>query len=259
MKKFTVELAKKAGNFLLKNFRKDRGILRIRDMSKEIVTKYDKMSDRMIREAINKKFPDYNILTEESGLKDKNSEFTFVVDPLDGSSNFAIGNPFFAVSIALLHHDKPIFGVTYAPFLKELFIVEEGKGAFLNNKRIHVSDVENLEKSYLVSCEGGERSNIRISMINAALHPRVKDLRKLGSGAIESAWVACGRGEAFITTKIEPWDIGTGVILVAEAGRKITDFNGKPWKPVKTDVVFSNGKVHDKILKVIAHISNVPG
>jgi myo-inositol-1(or 4)-monophosphatase len=251
MEQFIVELAKKAGNILLKKFRKDYNLLRFRGLVKEVTTKYDKMSDKFIIKELGKKFPDYNILTEESGLINKNSEFTLIVDSLDGSGNFAVGNPFFSVSIGILHLDEVIFGVTYAPFLKELFVAKEGGGTLLNGNVVHVSEFEKLEECYLVSCEGGEKSNLRISKINAALHPNVKDIRKLGSGAIEAAWVSCGRAEAYITTKIEPWDVAAGVILVREAGGKVTDFEGKDWKPEKSDTVFSNGKIHDKILKVI--------
>ena len=251
MKKFAVQLVKKTGKFLLKNFRKDYSLSRLRGVAKEVVTKYDKKSDEIIVKAISKKYPSYNLLTEESGFRNKNSDFTWIVDSLDGSSNFSVGNPFFSVSIALLHLDKPIFGVAYAPYLKELFMVEEGKGTLLNGKRIHVSKIKELKKSYLLSCEGGEKDNVRISRINSKLHPRVKDVRKLGSAAIESAWVSCGRVEAYITTKINPWDVAAGVIFVTEAGGRVTDFNGKPWKPVKDDFVFSNGKIHRKILRLI--------
>jgi myo-inositol-1(or 4)-monophosphatase len=251
MKRFITQLTRKVGKFLLKNFRKDYSMLGLRGVAKEVVTKYDRISDEMIVKAISKKYPDYNIMTEESGFKDKNSEFTWMVDSLDGSSNFAVGNPFFSVSIALLHYDKPILGVIYAPFLKEMFIAEEGKGTLLNGKIAHVSGIEELSESYILSCEGGEKNNIRISRINSKLHPRVKDLRKLGSAALESAWVACGRAEAYLTTKIDPWDVAAGVIIVEEAGGKITDFKENVWKPIKTDVIMSNSKIHNKILSMI--------
>lgn len=251
MRTFATSLAKKSGNILLKNFRKDHRLLRMRGVSKEIVTKYDKTVDKFIVKAITKKFPTYSILTEESGCRNKNSEFTWIVDSLDGSGNFAVGNPFFSVSLALVHLGKPILGVTYAPFLKELFIAEEGKGALLNGRPVCVSNIGQFRKCYLVSCEGGEKNNIRISKINAKFHPKVKDFRKLGSGALESGWVSCGRAEAYIATKISPWDIAAGVLLVTEAGGKVTDFRGKPWRPVNSDMVFSNGKVHGKILKIL--------
>ena len=250
MKKFIIELSKKAGKFLLENFRKDSDLFRLRGTTKEIVTKYDKASDKMLVDALSKKFPDYNLLTEESGFRDKKSDFTWIVDSLDGSSNFAVGNPFFAVSIALVHHNKPILGVAYAPFLKELFVAEEGSGALLNSKAIHVSYIDQLDKSYFVWCEatGG---HLRMSRINANIQPKVKDLRKLGAGSLECAWVACGRADAFVVTQVEPWDVVTGTVLVSEAGGKVTDFKGNAWKPKRSDVVFSNGKIHDKILEIV--------
>lgn len=250
MKKFIIELAEKTGKFLLKNFRKSPDLFRLRGTTKEIVTKYDKQSDRIIVDALSKKFPDYNILTEESSPRNKGSDFTWIVDPLDGSSNFAVGNPFFAVSIALLHHEKPVLGVAYAPFLKELFVAEEGAGALLNGKAIHVSAVKALGKSYFVWCEAAG-SSLRMSRINANIQPKIKDLRKLGAGSLECAWIACGRAEAYVTTAIEPWDVAAGVILVMEAGGKVTDFKGKAWKPVRSDAVLSNGKIHNKVLEII--------
>lgn len=251
MKEFTIDLSKEAGRFLLKNFRKDYSLLSIRGIAKEVATKYDKMSDDLIVKALIKKTPDYSIMTEESGLRDKKSEYTWIVDSLDGSSNFVVGNPLFAVSIALMHNDKPILGVAHAPFLKETFVSEEGKGTLLNDRIVHVSDIENLEKSYILTCEGKEKNNIRIGRINTILHPGVKDVKKLGSAALESGFVCCSRADGYLTTMIDAWDVAAGVILVEEAGGKVTDFNGKEWKPVKMDVAMSNGKIHDKILEKI--------
>ena len=251
MKKFTIDLAKRVGRFLVKNFRKDYSLLSIRGVAKEIATKYDKMSDELIVKALEKKTPDYNIMAEESGTKDKKSEYTWYVDSLDGSSNFAVGNPLFSISIALLHDNRPILGVAHAPFLKETFVAEEGKGTLLNNREVHVSDVKTIGRSYILTCEGKAKDNVRISRINSILHPKVKDLRKLGSAALESGWISCSRADAYLTTEIDPWDVASGVIFVEEAGGKVTDFKGKDWRPVKTDVFMSNGKIHDKILRMI--------
>jgi len=251
MKKFTIDLTRRAGRFLLKNFRKDYSILSIRGVAKEVATKYDKMSDNLIVKALEKKTPTYNIMTEESGFRDKKSEYTWIVDSLDGSSNFAVGNPLFSISIALLQDNKPILGVAHAPFLKETFVAEEGKETLLNGRTVHVSDIDILEKSYILTCEGKAKDNVRISRINSILHPRVKDLKKLGSAALESGFVSCSRADAYLTTSIDPWDVAAGVIFVEGAGGKVTDFNGKEWRPVKTDVIMSNGKMHDKILGII--------
>lgn len=253
---FAVKVAKKAGKYLLDNFEKHPKLIKERGMAKEIVTKYDKVSDKIIKEELIKKYS-YNLLTEESGfiaVGPDESKRTWIVDSLDGSSNFALGNPFFSVSIALMKRSEIVLGVVYAPFLKELYTVEKNKGAFLNGKRVHVSKIKELKKAYLLSCEGGEKTNKRVAKINSVLHPKVKDMRKLGSGALEGAWVACGRADAYITTKIYPWDVASAVLLVKESGGEVTDFKGNPWKPKQTDLIFSNEKIHDKILYQIKNL-----
>lgn len=248
MKSFAISVAKKAGTFLLRNFGKETALVKKRGTAKEVHLLQDLKSDKLIIREIKRKFPIHNILTEESGFIDKKSDYTWVIDPLDGSTNFARGNPFFAVSIALMKKKELLVGVVFAPFLKELYVAEKGKGAYLNGKRLHVSRTNAFSKSYFVSCEGGDANNKRVAKINAAFHPLVKDMRKLGSAALESSSVAAERSEAYIVRQISPWDVAAGVLLVEEAGGKVTDFAGKPWKAKKANLVFSNGKVHQKIL-----------
>ncbi len=249
LKQFAVSVAKKAGAFLLRTFKKDVSLVKKRGTAKEVHLLQDVKSDKLIITKIQRKFPAHNILTEESGFIDKKGEYTWIIDPLDGSTNFARGNPFFAVSIALMKKKELLVGVVFAPFLKELYVAENGKGAYLNGKRIHVSQINTLAKSYFVSCEGGDATNAPIAKINAKFHPLVKDMRKLGSAALESSSVACARSEAYLVRQISPWDVAAGVLLVKEAGGKVTDFEGKPWKSLTSNVVFSNGKVHKKLLK----------
>jgi myo-inositol-1(or 4)-monophosphatase len=147
-----------------------------------------------------------------------------------------------------MKNDTLMVGVVYAPFLNELFSAERGKGAYLNGKRIHVSSITALSKCYIVSCEGSERTK-RIAQIDAYFHPKVNDLRKLGSAALEGCWVASGRAEAYIVTRIYPWDVAAAVLIAREAGGNVTFFDGKPWQPICGDVVFSNGNMHGKIVK----------
>lgn len=248
---FAVELATRAGDALAAHFRKDRELLGLRRTVKGITTKYDEESDRMIIKAISEKYPSYNIWTEESGVTNRGSEYTWIVDPLDGTVNFASCNPLFCVTIALLRKGEPILGVTYAPVIDELFAAERGRGAFLNREEISVSAAEKLKECYVYFCEGGDRNRLRTGEINGAVYPQVKDLRKLGSAGLEAAWIACGRGDAYVTTKIEPWDIAAGVLLVREAGGKVTDFSGRAWKPERSDLVFSNGRIHERILELV--------
>lgn len=251
VKKIAISIAQRAGAFLLHHFKHDSSLLLKRATAKELTTKYDKQSDDFIVRELTKYFPKHSILAEESGFHDRKSRFCWIVDPLDGSTNFARGFPFFAVSIALQKDDELVLGIIYAPVLDELYVAEKGKGAFLNGKRIFVSAVSRLSQSYLVSCEGGEKTNKRISKINARLHPSVKDLRKLGSAALEGASVACGRSEAYFATKLNAWDVAGAALLVREAGGKVTDFGGNHWIPRKSDIIFSNGKLHPKIIRRI--------
>jgi len=250
-REFAVELTTWAGNALASHFREDRKLRALRRTVKGITTKYDKEVDEVFVKAISEKYPAYNIWTEESGSTDKGSEYTWIADPLDGTVNFAIGNPLFCVALALLRKNEPILGVTYAPAINELFVAEKGKGAFLNLERISVSTAEELEECYVYFCEGGDEDRLRTGKINAVVYPRVRDLRKLGSASLEAAWIACGRGDAYITTKIEPWDIAAGVLLVREAGGKVTNFRGEAWKAESSDLVFSNGRVHKRILELV--------
>jgi myo-inositol-1(or 4)-monophosphatase len=252
--KTAIEIAKKAGEYLLKNFRKDKTLLTERGMSKEVTTKYDKESDKIIIKEIEKYFPNHNILTEESGFFDKDSDYTWIVDSLDGSGNFASGNPFFSVSIGIMNKDELVFGVINAPFLEELYYAKKGKGAYLNNKKINVSNLDEIKKSYIVCCEGGSKSNDRLANIYKILYPKVKDFRKIGSAAIECVMVATGRCDGYLTLDISPWDVSAGILLVKEAGGKVTNFKGKEWKPEKMDIVATNNNIHNKLRNVIKEL-----
>jgi len=255
MKAFAISVAKKAGVCLLRHFRKDPRLLLKRGTAKSITTRYDLECNAIIVKEISRRYPHHNILTEESGFRDRKSNYTWIIDPLDGSSNYANGNPFFSVSIALAKDGQLVVGVVFAPYLKELFVAEKGKGAYLNGKRLRVSPIAAFSKSYFLTCEGGERTNKRIAVVNKMFHGDVADLRKLGSAALESAYVAAGRVEAYISLQINSWDIAAGALLVEEAGGKVTDFAGKSWTAKaaamakKADLVFSNRKLHRKILK----------
>lgn len=251
MKKFIIQTIQKAGKILAEAFRKDKKILLLREFNKDIVTRYDKLVDKFLIKEIVKKFPRHNFLTEESGWKNKNSDFTWLIDSLDGTSNFAVGNPFFSVSVALLKNKKAILGAIYSPIINELYFAEMGRGAFLNGKRIKVSQIKNLKKSYLYFCEGGEIKRERTLKIIKKIYPQVIELRKLGSAALETAWVAAGKGEGYLTTKICPWDVAAGVLLVQEASGEVTNFQGKLWQPIQNDLLCSNGKIHSSLLKLV--------
>ncbi|MFQ5475078.1 MAG: inositol monophosphatase family protein [Candidatus Nanoarchaeia archaeon] len=249
MKKTAIEAVKKAGAYLLKHYKRDSSLLSKREMGKHIVTVYDKGADIIIKEVIRKRYPDHNLLSEESGYEDRMSEYTWIVDPLDGTGNYAGSNPFWAVSIALMKNNEVVLGVVYAPVIDELYVAEKGKGSTLNDERIYVSEQEELKRSYLLSCEGGSENNTRISKLYQKLYPSVKDLRKFGSAAIEGCFVASGRRDAYVVIVISPWDVAACNLIVEEAGGKVTKLDGGEWKADVCDLLLSNGRLHEDILK----------
>lgn len=248
---FIAQIARKAGDMLMGYFQQDPALLSQRSTAKEAATKYDRLVDEMIIGEIQKAYPDHSILTEESGYFEKDPDWLWIIDSLDGTGNFANQNPFFAVCIGLVHQGEAVAGAINAPALKELYTAEKGKGAYLNGRPIHVSTIANLRKSYIIYCEGGDLNRHRTGALLNAVYPRTTDIRKLGSAGLEIAWVAAGRSEAYFTTQIEAWDVAPGVVLIAEAGGRVTDFHGYPWKAEKSDLLFSNGLVHDEILSLL--------
>lgn len=252
---FIENLARRAGDVLLSHFGEDEQLLKLRCSVKEAITKYDKIVDELIVREIRKRYPRHSLLTEESGLLTGDADWLWIVDSLDGTSDFANSNPLFSVCIAVMHKGELVLGAIYAPAIKEFYLAERGNGAYLNGRRIHVSETSDLGQSYLFCCEGGEADRLRTGSILSKVYPQVMDLRKLGSAGLETAWVAAGRGEAYFTTRIEPWDVAPGVLLVREAGGEITDFRGNPWKPETSDLLFSNGRVHSTLLTLLGQVS----
>lgn len=252
-----VEAATLAGKHLVGNFRShhasvfgtDITSVSNRSLSKEVTSTNDHEADEIIIGHLTDRCPDHNLLTEETGLVDRGSDYTWIVDPLDGSSNFLNHNPFFAVSIALAYKDEPITGVIFAPYIEEMVVARKGQGCTINGRPVTVSDTEDFTKTYIVGCPGGEKSNARFAELEYNLHRQNKDFRKIGSAAIECYMVAAGRVDAFTTLSISPWDVAAGVLCAQEAGGRVSDFAGRPWDMEQTDLLVSNGLVHDQILR----------
>lgn len=259
LEKFATKTAKKAGQKLFDTFRRQEPL--IRGTSKEIKTIYDEVADKTIRKSIEKSFPDHSYLTEEAGYTKKGSDYLWVVDPLDGTGNFVNHNPLFAVSIALWKKGEPVLGVIEAPTLQERFAAVAGKGAWhydsitKKKKPARVSQIKNLKQSYVIYCEGSEENRRWVSSLLSRIYPQVKEFRKLGAASLELAWVGLGRSEGYVTTKIHFYDIAAGVIFVHEAGGKIFDHAGRPYrlnelgaKPEgQFDLLVTNSKVELKV------------
>jgi myo-inositol-1(or 4)-monophosphatase len=251
-KELIQSLSRKAGDTLMKHFRQDWSLLKKRSSAKEITTIYDKEVDRLIIEEIKIHYPHHSLLTEESGFLQGDPDWLWIVDSLDGTGNFANFNPFFAVCLALMHKNELLLGTVYAPAIDEFYFAEKGQGAYLNGVKIQVSDISDVNQSYILYCEGGEKDRERTGKLLHKVYPHVTDIRKLGSAGLETAWVAAGRREAYFTARISPWDVAPGVLLVQEAGGKVTDFRGNPWQPQTGDFLFSNEKLHGKVLSLLS-------
>ena len=251
-KNLAIRSSKEAGKLLLNYFRKLKPGQVNKKSHHEFVTVADIKAEKIILKKIKKYFPGHRILSEEKGRSGQKSDYLWVIDPLDGTSNFTMGNPLFAISIALYYRDKPVLGLINAPFLDEVYFAEKGKGSFMNNKRIKVSNQAKLYDSLLTFCYGhSDKAFSQSIKVLVKLHKKVAKYRQLGSAAVEHAYVACGRTDAIMINETNPWDVGAGALLVREAGGRVTDYQGKEWTLKTKDILSTNGKIHHKILKYI--------
>ena len=243
---------------------------------RDMVTAADRQSEAAIVSAIHQVFPDHAILTEETGLlgepspsplpapacaaeyapaRRAMSEIMWLVDPLDGTTNYCHAFPFFGVSIACMKAQQVVAGAVYCPLSDELFVAGLGQGAFLNDRRIHVSDTRALGDSMLATGFPYDiKSDPLYNFDNLIrMESRVQAIRRLGAAAIDLAYVACGRLDSYWESKLAPWDTAAGALLVTEAGGRISDLNGERFDPFKGEVVASNPHIHEQVLDVLTH------
>jgi len=249
--KVAIKAALKAGAVLEKYFETE--ILKQFKEDKTIVTLADKESEEIIKKIISKNFSTHSILGEETGMTKKGSEYVWHIDPVDGTRNFSNGIPIFAVSIALSYQNKVIIGVVYNPVSHSLFYAEAGKGAYLNDKRIFISKDD--QDHAIITVSPGKKIDKEKELLLNLYHdlPKaVRSVRNLGSTAVELAYVARGGLEANIqlggnTT----YDFAAGILLVQEAGGKITTLEGVAWKFPENHFIASNGVFHDLLVKEV--------
>jgi myo-inositol-1(or 4)-monophosphatase len=246
--------ARTAGKYLLSKF---RSTLRIEKKGViDLVTDVDRESEKLIKEIITNEFPDHQFLAEEGEKAISDSEFLWLVDPLDGTTNYAHGFPVFCVSIALLENGHINTGCIFNPILDECFTAVKGKGARLNNKAIKVSGTPKLTDSLLAT---GFPYDIRESdddNINefAAFAKSARAVRRAGSAALDLAYVACGRFDGFWEFKLAPWDLAAGIIMVLEAGGKVSSYAGGNYDLFSGEALASNGLIHSQMLDVLNKI-----
>lgn len=249
----TLMEAAQAGAVEIKRFFNGDFTISNKEGVNNLVTEADHAAEKAIINVIKSRFPDHYILSEEAGEIIQDSNYKWIIDPIDGTVNFAHGIPLNCVSIAIEQQGEIVLGVVYNPHLNELFFAEKGKGATLNDKPIHVSEQTKTINACLVT-------GFPYTYINSPNGPleiferfirKGVPVRRLGSAAIDLCWVAAGRFDGFYEHKLEAWDSAAGYLMVEEAGGKVTDFNGDKFSVYQHRLLATNGKIHDEVLNVI--------
>jgi len=253
--------AREAGDYLMKVFGNRANHVSYKD-NHEIVTKADIVADKIIHKIINSAFPKDTILSEElspffakatNGRPQKIADRLWIVDPLDGTNNFSRNIPIFAVCIALAEKENLKAGVVYLPYSKELLFAVKGRGAHLGNKKLRVSKTSDLKKSFVLQCHGYKpKDKDDDHKIFFPINLASGVTRRLGSAGYELTSVARGDIDAGYIIGTRPWDSAAGALLVREAGGRVTNFNGKEWGIWDDRILFSNNKIHKKLLKIVA-------
>ncbi|MBE0645271.1 MAG: inositol monophosphatase [Bacteroidetes bacterium] len=248
-----IHAAREAGAILLHHLGDLREIEVKNAQQFNLVTEADRNAERRIVDILLEAFPDHGILGEEGGVHNPDAANKWIIDPLDGTTNYTHAFPIFSISIALESDGVLQVGVIYDPMRDEMFSTERGKGAFLNGKRIHVSDTPRIEKAMLVT---GFPYNIRenpdycyerfIGFLKEA-----QAIRRLGSAALDCAYVAAGRLDGFWEVALQPWDKAAGHLLIEEAGGRVSDFSGAPHDIYLLPFLGSNGRIHADMLRVL--------
>lgn len=227
-----------------------------KEIISNLVTEVDKKSEAKIIKIIKSEFPEHNILSEEIGALNTDNNIKWIIDPIDGTINYAHSIPLCCVSIGVEINGTVELGIVYNPLSGEKFFAERGKGAYLNEKPIKVSNENNLQKSLLVTgfpynTSGNPNKPVEVfaRFVNSDI-----PIRRLGSAALDLCWTACGRFDGFWEYNLNPWDTAAGYLILKEAGGKITNFQGNEYSIYEKEILGTNGFIHDDMLKVISDV-----
>ena len=252
LKPILLELDKKTIKFW-QNFNRTQVELKNK---KDIVTEMDKYVEKFLIKKLSNLYPEHSFLGEEGGRSKNKSSYLWIIDPIDGTTNFSIHNPLWSYSIALMRNDELIFGLIYAPLLKESFHAYKGAGAYLNNKRISLNlKFMNKTKQIHSFCHGSEKKNIT-KALNYYKKQKLKhlDCRQLGSAAIELAYVSIGRLDSLYIPGANLWDIAAGVVLAHESGALVLNELGKNWKPGDNGIIACHPSLKNSLLSTIKEL-----
>lgn len=253
MLKQTLLQATEAGAVQLRHFFNGTFIISNKEGMNNLVTEADHAAEKAIMDIIQKAYPDHFILSEESGEIIQDSTYKWIIDPIDGTVNFANGIPICCVSIGLEKEGKMILGAVYNPFMNEFYMAEKGAGAFLNDQPIKVGNKSELIKACLVTgfpYTYLDAPNGPLQVFEKLIRKGVP-VRRLGSAAIDLCWVAAGRFDGFYEHKLQAWDSAAGFLMVEEAGGKVTDFTGAYYSPYQPHIIATNGLIHDELVAVV--------
>lgn len=247
-----IEIARAAGKFLKDNEGK---ILEIKEKGSftNLVTNVDKGSETLIKNFIMENFPDHGILAEESGATSPTADYRWIIDPLDGTTNYTHAYPVYCVSIGVEYKGEVVAGVVYDPNFDELFSAEKGSGSFMNGRKLSVTTTDSLERSLLAT---GFPYDIKRNPFNSVEHfneflMAAQAIRRLGSAALDICYVAAGRMDGFWEVNLHPWDTTAAVLITTEAGGKVTDFSGGKYSIYQKNILLSNGLIHDQMIEVL--------
>ena len=219
----------------------------------DLVSYVDKGAEKILVEGLQKVLPEAGILAEEGTGSQKSERYTWIIDPVDGTTNYLHGLPIFAISVALMENNQPIIGIVYEINRREVFTATLGGGAFCNGKPIHVSSAKKLGESLIATgfpyYDFGKMENY-LSILHALMKTS-HGLRRLGSAAVDLAYVACGRFEGFFEYNLKPWDVAAGTLIVQEAGGKVTQFHGEDDPIFGKEILASNATIHPSLMETI--------
>lgn len=254
-KEIATQIIRQAGEIAKTRFA-DLSALEIAEKSKhEIVTSVDEELEEIIISKLQFEFPEHSILSEEEGEIEGDSEYLWVVDPLDGTTNFSLKNPFFSISIGLFYKKEPALGFIYAPITEELYSAQKDKTATLEGEKMEVSKLDTIEEATLAFCHGYEEKYLdKATKLYSELKVDSRTLRQFGAASLEMAMVASGRLDAFMIPGVNAWDVAAGVLMVREAGGKVTDFEGNEWDLDSKNILASNGETHQQLLERLQNL-----
>jgi myo-inositol-1(or 4)-monophosphatase len=239
-----------AGDIILAH--RFKPLQRVEKKGAGFVTVADTESEAYLIEHLSKLIPGIGFFAEENGHKQGSNDYCWVIDPLDGTTNFAYGLPHFCISVALTYKNKPLLGCVYQPLLNEFFWAIKGKGAWLNGKPIHVSQVRRIQESFLLFCIPYNKNEGSKKLFDTVLtlSQQTYSMRLLGAAALDQSYVAAGRLDGMFFEQLSWWDVAAAALVIEEAGGRVSDYEGNQLTPHFTSFVAGNPYIHEKLVKM---------